>query len=44
MAIVREPAVAGRFYPANAKRLNKDLDSYLPPQKDQGSLHQECQR
>ena len=34
MAIVREPAVAGRFYPANAKRLNKDLDSYLPPQKE----------
>jgi AmmeMemoRadiSam system protein B len=29
MAVVREPAVAGRFYPANVNRLNKDLDSYL---------------
>jgi MEMO1 family protein len=33
-AIVREPAVAGRFYPANPERLRADIDSYLsPPQK-----------
>ena len=29
-AIVREPAVAGRFYPANPERLRADIDSYLP--------------
>jgi AmmeMemoRadiSam system protein B len=34
MAIVREPAVAGRFYPSNPKRLNKDLTSYLSPQSE----------
>jgi AmmeMemoRadiSam system protein B len=27
--IVREPAVAGRFYPANPERLRADIDSYL---------------
>jgi AmmeMemoRadiSam system protein B len=27
--IVREPAVAGRFYPANAERLRADIESYL---------------
>lgn len=33
-AIVREPAVAGRFYPANPECLRADIDSYLsPPQK-----------
>jgi AmmeMemoRadiSam system protein B len=26
---IREPAVAGRFYPANAERLRADLESYL---------------
>lgn len=30
-AIVREPAVAGRFYPANAERLRADISSYLSP-------------
>jgi hypothetical protein len=28
--IVREPAVAGRFYPANPERLRAELESYLP--------------
>jgi MEMO1 family protein len=28
---VREPAVAGRFYPADATVLRQDLDSYLSP-------------
>src|SRR6266576_4137035 len=28
-AIVREPAVAGRFYPANPERLRADIESYL---------------
>jgi AmmeMemoRadiSam system protein B len=28
-AIVREPAVAGRFYPANPERLRADINSYL---------------
>jgi MEMO1 family protein len=27
--IVREPAVAGRFYPANPERLRADIESYL---------------
>ena len=31
--IVREPAVAGHFYPANPERLRADLDSYLPAGK-----------
>jgi len=32
--IVREPAVAGRFYPPNPERLRSDIDSYFsPPQK-----------
>jgi AmmeMemoRadiSam system protein B len=30
-ANVREPAVAGRFYPANPERLRADIDSYLSP-------------
>jgi MEMO1 family protein len=34
MAIVREPAVAGRFYPSKASQLSKDLESYLSPQKE----------
>ena len=29
----REPAVAGRFYPANPERLRADIDSYLSPSK-----------
>ena len=32
-ANVREPAVAGRFYPANPERLRADIDSYLSPQE-----------
>jgi AmmeMemoRadiSam system protein B len=32
-SIVREPAVAGRFYPANPERLRADLDSYLHSDK-----------
>jgi AmmeMemoRadiSam system protein B len=34
MPIVREPAVAGRFYPSNAKQLSKDLTSYLSSKGD----------
>jgi MEMO1 family protein len=33
MALIREPAVAGRFYPSNAAQLNRDLASYLSPQE-----------
>jgi MEMO1 family protein len=33
-AIVREPAVAGRFYPANPERLRADTDSYLSPSQN----------
>lgn len=29
--LVREPAVAGRFYPADTKRLHADVESYLSP-------------
>jgi MEMO1 family protein len=29
--VVREPAVAGRFYPADPKRLRADVESYLSP-------------
>jgi MEMO1 family protein len=29
--IVREPAVAGRFYPASPERLRADVSSHLPP-------------
>ncbi len=32
-SIVREPAVAGRFYPANPERLRADIESYLPSGK-----------
>lgn len=28
---IRQPAVAGRFYPANAQRLRVDIESYLEP-------------
>src|ERR1700686_703366 len=35
--IVREPAVAGRFYPANPERLRADLDSYLSPAQERVS-------
>lgn len=31
MASVREPAVAGRFYPGDAAKLRADVDSYLSP-------------
>ena len=31
MASLREPAVAGRFYPANAAELRADVESYLSP-------------
>jgi MEMO1 family protein len=33
-ATVREPAVAGRFYPANPERLRADIDSYLSPAQE----------
>lgn len=36
-AIVREPAVAGRFYPANPERLRADISSYLSPSLDSPS-------
>jgi hypothetical protein len=29
-SILREPAVAGRFYPVNPERLRADIESYLP--------------
>lgn len=31
MNIVREPAVAGRFYPSKPEQLTKEIDSYLSP-------------
>lgn len=31
MTIAREPAVAGRFYPANPAQLRADIESYLSP-------------
>ncbi len=34
MAVVREPAVAGRFYPASSAELRDDVLSYLSPQKE----------
>ena len=34
MAIVREPAVVGRFYPANPAALREDITSYLSPPKE----------
>lgn len=34
MATVREPAVAGRFYPANPAQLRGDLESYLSPARE----------
>jgi len=36
-AIVREPAVAGRFYPANPERLRVDISSYLSASPDSPS-------
>ena len=33
-ATVREPAVAGRFYPANPERLRADIESYLSPSQE----------
>ena len=32
MATLREPAVAGRFYPANPEKLRSDILSYISPQ------------
>src|SRR5215467_442701 len=29
MTVVREPAVAGRFYPSKPEQLSKEIDSYL---------------
>jgi AmmeMemoRadiSam system protein B len=34
MASLREPAVAGRFYPANPSELRADVESYLSPPQD----------
>jgi hypothetical protein len=34
-ALIRHPAVAGRFYPADANTLTKDLHSYLSPNKEE---------
>jgi AmmeMemoRadiSam system protein B len=34
MASLREPAVAGRFYPANAAELRADVESYLSPPQE----------
>ena len=31
MSAIRQPAVAGRFYPANPQRLRAEIDSYLAP-------------
>lgn len=33
-SILRESAVAGRFYPANPQKLRADLESYLSPKSD----------
>jgi MEMO1 family protein len=33
-AVVREPAVAGRFYPADPTRLRADIESYLSPRAE----------
>lgn len=33
-AIVREPAVAGRFYPANPEHLRADVSSFLSPSQE----------
>jgi MEMO1 family protein len=35
--VVREPAVAGRFYPANAAALRQDIQSYLSPGAERAS-------
>ena len=32
--MVREPAVAGKFYPANPKSLRADIGSYLSPTRE----------
>ena len=32
--MLREPAVAGRFYPSNARTLRNDVTSYLHPQQE----------
>ena len=37
MASIREPAVAGQFYPANANALRADIQSYLSPGLSSGS-------
>ncbi len=37
MASLREPAVAGRFYPANAGELRADVTSYLSPPQERVS-------
>src|SRR5262249_6225780 len=34
MAYLREPAVAGRFYPSDAAQLRKDVLSYLSPKAE----------
>ena len=34
MTVVREPAVAGRFYPSKSGQLSKEIDSYLSPERD----------
>jgi AmmeMemoRadiSam system protein B len=34
MPSIREPAVAGRFYPANAAKLRGDVESYLSPPQE----------
>ena len=34
MAVLREPAVAGRFYPASPVALRKDVNSYLSAQEE----------
>lgn len=39
MTTVREPAVAGRFYPANPAQLRADIESYLsPPRKKTSAI------
>src|ERR1700751_1959752 len=34
MTVVREPAVAGRFYPSKPEQLSKEIDSYLSPDRE----------
>src|SRR5271154_2679274 len=36
-AMIREPAVAGRFYPRNAEQLERDVRKFLAPATGEGA-------